>query len=298
MNIKQLETFIWIVRLHSFAAAAERLYTTQSSVSARIQELEETIGVSLFDRSHHRARLTPKGQELIPYAERLLALTSEIRHRVGDSTALVGTVRIGVAEMIAITWLPKLIDAIRKKYPEVTVELTVELTNALIGKLREGDLDLALIPGPVIEPNLASGSLGLVEFVWMAGSTTDVPARVLTPEDLQKLPYISLSEESHHYRTIEHWFSSNKAYFNVVTRCNNMSVAASLTMAELGIAYLPALPYKKEIKEGKLRILKTRPKMPLVEFFAVSLRGRFQPLAHAVVALAQEVSGFSQRRKK
>lgn len=295
MNIKQLEAFVWIVRLGSFSAAAERLYTTQSTVSARIQELEEAIGVSLFDRSHHRARLTPKGQELIPYAERLLALTSEIRHRVGDPAALAGVARVGVAELIAITWLPDLANAVHDKYPGVTLELTMGLTNALIANLREGDLDLALIPGPVVEPNLASESVGKVEFAWIAGRSFETRAKVLTPEDLQGMPIISLSEESHHYRTIEHWFSSNNACFNVSTRSNNMNVAASLALAGLGIAYLPPLAYRNEIAQGKLRVLKTRPKLPEVEFFAVSPRGRFQPLTHAVVVLAHEVSAFTQR---
>lgn len=294
MNIKQLETFVWIVRLGSFAAAAKRLYTTQSSVSARVQELEETIGVSLFDRTHHRARLTPKGQELVPYAERLIALTSEICHRVGNPNSLAGVARVGVAELIAITWLPKLVEAIRDKFPSVTLELTMELTNGLIEKLRDGALDLALIPGPVIEPNLASESLGCVAFFWMAGRKTKVPARILSPEDLQKLPIISLSEESHHYRTIEQWFNNNNAYFNAAMRCNNMSVAGHLVMAGQGIGHLPALPYEEQIKEGKLRILKTRPKMLAVEFFAVFPRAQFQPLAHAIVALAREVSGFSR----
>ena len=296
MNIKQLETFVWIVRLGSFAAAAKRLYTTQSSVSARIQELEETIGVGLFDRTGHRARLTPKGQELIPYAERLIALTSEIYHRVGDPNSLAGVVRVGVAELIAITWLPKLVKAIREKYPGVILELTMELTNGLIDKLRDGALDLALIPGPVIEPNLASESLGCVAFFWMAGREIKVPARNLSPEDLQKLPIISLSEESHHYHTIEQWFNNNNAFFKPTMRCNNMSVAAYLVMAGEGIGHLPALPYEEQIKEGKLRVLKTRPKTLAVEFFAVFPRARFQPLTHAIVDQARAVSGFRTRK--
>ncbi len=292
MNIKQLETFVWIVRLGSFSAAAERLYTTQSAVSARIQELEEAIGVSLFDRSHHRARLTPKGQELVPYAERLLALTSEIHHRVGDPAALAGVARLGVAELIAVTWLPKLVNAVREKYPGVTLEIAMDLTSDLIAKLRDGDLDLALIPGPVIDPNLTSQSVGRVEFVWMAGHALETRAEVLTPEILQSLSIISLSKESHHYRTLEQWFINNKAYFNVATQCNNMNMAASLVMSGLGVAYLPVLAYQKEIDEGKLRIFESRPQLPSVEFFAVLPRGRFQPLAHAIASIADEVSEF------
>jgi DNA-binding transcriptional LysR family regulator len=267
---------------------------TQSTISGRIQELEETIGVSLFDRSHHPARLTPKGQELVSYAERLLVITSEIQHRVGNAAALAGVVRVGIAELLVITWLPELVAAIRKKYPAVILELTMNLTNTLIAQLRDGDLDIALIPGPVIEPNLACESLGFVEFCWMAGETFEMPTGLVTPEHLQRLPIISLSEESHHYRTIEHWFASNNASFTTVMRSNNMSLAANLAMTGLGIAHLPRLAYQNEIGEGKLRILESSPKMPTVEFFSVYPRGRFQPLVHAIAALAQEVSRFSR----
>ena len=99
MNIKQLETFVWIVRLGSFAAAADRLYTTQSAVSMRIRELEQDIGIGLFDRTHHKARLTAKGKELLGYAEQLITLESEIRHRIGDPKTLAGVARVGVAEI-------------------------------------------------------------------------------------------------------------------------------------------------------------------------------------------------------
>ena len=62
--MQQLETFFWTVTLGSFSAAAEKLYATQSAVSMRVRELERTLGVELFDRTHRTARLTPKGREL------------------------------------------------------------------------------------------------------------------------------------------------------------------------------------------------------------------------------------------
>jgi DNA-binding transcriptional LysR family regulator len=76
MNRKQLETFETIVRLGSFAAAAAKLNATQSTVSARIQELEESLGVQLFDRAQRKANLTTKGRELVSYAQTAIDLFS------------------------------------------------------------------------------------------------------------------------------------------------------------------------------------------------------------------------------
>ncbi len=123
MKLQQIETFFWTVNLGSFAAAAERLHATQSTVSMRIRELERTLGVDLFDRSQRSARLTPKGRELMEYAGRLLDLTGEIEHRIAAPQSIVGYVRLGVAEVVSTTWLPRLIELISRSYPGVRLEI-------------------------------------------------------------------------------------------------------------------------------------------------------------------------------
>ena len=72
MNIRQLETFYWIAQLGTFSAAAERLHTSQANVSARIRELEEELGLALFDRIGRQVQLTVKARELLGYAERVV----------------------------------------------------------------------------------------------------------------------------------------------------------------------------------------------------------------------------------
>src|SRR5262245_4496229 len=77
MTLKQLQTFYWVCHLGSFIAAAERLHTTQSTISMRIHDLERSFGVELFDRSMRAIRPTAKGAELLVYVERLMKLTAE-----------------------------------------------------------------------------------------------------------------------------------------------------------------------------------------------------------------------------
>ena len=178
----------------------------------------------------------------------------------------------------------------------MTLEIDMDLTNALITKLRDGDLDLGLIPGPVIEANLVSQSVGQVQFVWMASPCLDISKKILTPHDLQDWPIISLSKDSHHYHTIAQWFSNHNAQYKWIISCNNMSVVADLTMAGVGVSHLPPPCYREKIKSRKLRVLKTDPLMPAVEFFVLSARGRFQPVANAISSLAQEVSDFVRPR--
>jgi DNA-binding transcriptional LysR family regulator len=135
VKIKQLETLVWIVRLGSFSAAADQLNSTQSTVSTRIHDLERDLGISLFDRTQYRASLTSKGRELIPYAERIIEIVADAKSLIGDPKAVTSIIRIGAAESIAITWLPKLVVAIKDKYPNLRLEIDLNLANNLLGRL-------------------------------------------------------------------------------------------------------------------------------------------------------------------
>jgi len=125
-TLKQLEAFYWAASLGNFQSAAFRLNTTQPAISNRIQELERALGVELFDRATRIARLTPKGRQLLSYAERMLRLATEMQDKVGDKHILRGTVRLGVVDAIALTWLPELIFRLNDMYAGISIELVVD----------------------------------------------------------------------------------------------------------------------------------------------------------------------------
>src|SRR5690606_29587057 len=109
MYLKQIETFYWAARFGSFSRAARHVHMTTSTVSMRIQELEAKIGVRVFDRSRRRVQLTPEGLQLLPLAEQMLTTLNSIVKTVARSNAITGYVRLGVAEVVALGWLPTLI---------------------------------------------------------------------------------------------------------------------------------------------------------------------------------------------
>src|SRR5947208_10984031 len=115
-TLKQLEAFYWAASVGNFQSAASRLNTTQPAISNRIQELERVLGVELFDRSTRTARLTPKGRQLLDYADRMLRLNAELQDRIGEKRVLGGIVRLGVVDAVALTWLPDLIFRLNDTY--------------------------------------------------------------------------------------------------------------------------------------------------------------------------------------
>ncbi len=177
MNIKQIETFVRIVELGSFSAAAEALFASQSTVSARIKDLERYLGAELFDRSFHRAKLTPKGHELFDHARQLVEFTTSLTRQLRDPQAMTGVVHIGVVGVVANTWLPALVNRLRQRYPGVGLRIDASLTRLLMERLREGRLDLAIVAGAITDPSLHSEVLGYDEFVWMASPALSISIR-------------------------------------------------------------------------------------------------------------------------
>ena len=298
MNIRQIETFYWVVQLGGFAAAAERLNATQSTVSMRIQEIEKDLGVRLFDRSQRSARLTAKGRELVVYAEEMLRLNASIRERMAGPENLPGTLRLGVAEMISITWLPRLVKRIHESWPKIRLELDEALTQDLVERLNQGTLDLVLAPSRVPGNTLNHVSLGRVEFSWMASPELGLPEGVLGPRALQDWPVIALARESYHHTSIEEWFRSANAVCRRIDTCKSLGVAASLASAGLGLTLLPEHCYRAETDAGRLRVIPTAPKLPHVEFMATFSADNVMPAVRHIAALASEISDFAKGRPK
>lgn len=290
MNIKNLETFYWVARLGSFTAAADRVITTQSTVSMRIQEIEQSLGVTLFDRSHRTARVTPKGKELLFYVERLLELTTEMQQRITSVDSTSGLIRVGVVEIIAYTWLPRFIHTLRDSYPNIALELEIALTGELMEKLQAGALDVIFALGTPPNANYASESLGSMQLDWMASPQLGIPDRTVAPKELEAWPFITLNRHSYHHTAVQSWIHKHKMHCRKVIVCNSMTVAATLASEGVGISLLPPECYQREIDGALLRVIHTTGCMPPVAFSAMYPLGEFQPLAPIVTDLAVRVS--------
>ncbi len=217
-------------------------------------------------------------------------------NRVGARDALTGVARIGVAELVAATWLPELVATLRRDQPGLTLEIDVSLTATLLARLLEGELDSALIPGGRFdEANLVATSLGFPRFAWMASASLELPQGPITPPDLVKYPILSLGEGSYHYGPAEEWLAAHGGSRRRVDVCNNMSAIAALTEAGLGVSLLPPGCVQAALADGRLRLLETRPEMPDVEFSVVHAKRQATALPQAVARAAVQASNFPKR---
>lgn len=294
MSIKNLETFILCVRLGSFSATARKLNSSQPAISMRIRELERSLGVELFNRRKKTIQLTRKGRELLDYAVRITSLSNEAHVRLGDGRALAGRLRVGVTESVALTWLPDFVAALNEQFPHVVIELDVALTSGVWNRLWAGDLDLALMPGPVRGPWVTARSLGRIQYTWMASPSLNVPKRAQRPRDLQAWPVITLSQDSVLHQITEEWFLKNGAEPNRLDVCNSLGVVAKMTGCGLGISLLPPAIFRKEVEAGELVALNVTPELPPLEFVVVHCSRAGAVLENQAAELAQKMSTFEK----
>ena len=287
MNIRQLQSFTSVVERGSFAAAAEALATTQSTISARIRELERHLGVALFDRTQHRARLTAKGEEMLPYARQMLDLSDQIERNVSDPGSVEGVIRIGAVGIVVRSLVPRLLLEVRRRYPNLRIKLQVRLARTLLDMLGDAEIDLALVNAPATIDDVETLPIGSDRFVWMAAPALGVPGETLTPRALQEWPVLGFPEDSYHFPVISRWFASDNAVYAPAVASSDMDVLAALACDGAGVALLSESCYAAHFAQGRLRVIDVQPRIPDASFSAVYRRNTLiHPLVPTVASLA------------
>ncbi len=292
LTLRQLEAFYWTAKLGTFTLAAKRMKMTQSAISMRISELETDIRAELFYRGRRAPVITPRGKELLDYAEQILRLSSEAHERISRKELVPQVLRIGFAEVISSTWLPQFVRAIHARHPKISLLLEEALIEEVFASLKRGTIDLALAAGMPNDQEVHSVSLGGVKFEWMASPSFLLPQRTLRPLDLQELPMIALARGSIHFQTINEWFKAGGATAQRVYSCKSLHVAGTLAAAGLGVTLLPPRLYQREIKGGQLIVVPTRPALPAVQYSAISTLNNLSPFIREMAKLAARSSTF------
>lgn len=165
MELTDLLTFSTVARLGGITRAAEELNTVQSNVTQRVKALEAEIGTALFERHSRGMSLTGAGRRLLPYAERMAALSREAVLAARDDGEPKGPLSIGSMETTAAVRLPTLLAEFHRRYPAVRLALRTATTADLVAAVLDGSLDGAFVAGPIEHADLSATSAFTEELV-------------------------------------------------------------------------------------------------------------------------------------
>src|SRR5438132_9882691 len=156
MELSDLLTFSTVARLGGITRAADELNTVQSNVTQRVKALEAEIGTALFERHSRGMTLTGAGRRLLPYAQRMAALSHEAVLAARDNGEPKGPLAIGSMETTAAVRLPPLLADFHRRFPAVRLSLRTAPTADLVASVLEGTLDGAFVAGPIEHADLVS----------------------------------------------------------------------------------------------------------------------------------------------
>lgn len=288
-TLLQLETFYWIARLGSFHAAARHLRLTQPTISSRIRELETSLAVDLFDRINQRAEITAAGRDILAKTKQILQLTNDLERTLERRDPMRGLLRLGAVESVALMALPGLLSRLSETFPELRVELTVDVGTLLSRKLNARHLDLAIVTDPEPSDLVVARKIGSIELGWIASPQLALPRRDLAPADLALFQIITNPEPSTLHTIIMEWFGRDDLEPEHVSACNSHALMSQLVSAGHAIAVLPVETLRSEIRSAKLRVLATKPRIAPRPVFICQARDNVSPGTDTIIRIAREV---------
>jgi len=146
MEIRQLRYLVTIVEAGGFTRAAERVHVAQPGVSAQIRQLERELGQELLDRSGRTVRLTDAGAAVLPHARAALRAIDDLRDVADEMAGLMrGRIRLGMVTSCGVPDMPALLERFHRDYPGIDISLVEDNSHALMDRVRDGTLDVALV---------------------------------------------------------------------------------------------------------------------------------------------------------
>lgn len=250
MNTADLAAFIEVARFESFSLAAEKLHLTQPAISKRVQNLEETLAVNLFDRVGRKVQLTEAGRNLLPLAKQWLLDFEEIRNSVtklqGD---VAGILKIGTSHHIGLHRLPPTLRAFSQAYPQVRLDIQFIDSEAAYESVLSGDLELGIVTlPPVADPRLLTEKIWDDPLAFVAGKDHPLANKAnIQLADLTGHPAILPSLNTFTRQIAAELFKSSGLELNVTMTTNYLETIRMMVSIGLGWSVLPASMANEEM---------------------------------------------------
>jgi DNA-binding transcriptional LysR family regulator len=254
MELSDLQVFRTVVQAGGVVRAAEILHRAQSSVTVRIQVLEERLGVELFFREGRRMQLSPAGKILAGYADRLLDLAQEASDAIKQNQPT-GVLRLGAMESTAAARLPTPLGRFHELYPDVALELYSGDPRELVQKVLNSELDAALIADPISDRRLESVPIYEEELVIVADAKHP---QINSPKDLLNRSVLAFHPGCPHRRRLEDWFARSQVFPDRIVEVGSYHLILGCVAVGMGVALVPRSVLSTYVDSSRLSVHRLR----------------------------------------
>src|SRR5216684_4088936 len=248
MDFDQLTTFVFVAKLKSFSRAGQKVFRSQSAVSAQIRQLEQAYKARLLDRSAKSVELTPAGEVLFEYAEKLLRMRDESIQVVADRGNVVqGPIVFGANEATCLYLLPNIFAEFQRRYPLVHISIYRNFSHKILQRVEDGSIDVGIVTLPVKAPNLkvhhiyrdrlrfmVSAKITLAE---VAGQPLIFPRTGFTRQVLDKL------------------FRPYRSRLHVTMELPSIGMIKRFVAADAGVSFISESFARDQVKAGEVKLL-------------------------------------------
>ncbi|UKS30472.1 LysR family transcriptional regulator [Paenibacillus sp. HWE-109] len=252
MNIENIEAFVYVIHFNSFNKAADALFLSQPSVTARIQSLERELNTLLFEREGRNFSITDKGKQFLPYAQQILQTYKKGKQQLLNLNAAPNELRIGSTVSVSNYVIPDILPIIKKKYRNLQIKLTTAPTEVILEKLLNKELDIGFVRN-VTHPHIdCTGFYEDPIRLFVHQGHPFVGKEHITIEDVSREALVFFECGSLDWMKIHRLFAALDHPPNIDYQIDNLETAKKLVAKGMGISFLPDLCARKEVKEGLL----------------------------------------------
>ena len=267
MSDRRLKVFHTVARLLSFTKAAEALHMTQPAVTFQVRQLEEYFNTRLFDRTHNKVSLTPTGEKVSEFAERIFDLYNEMENSVRDLTGEIsGALTIGASTTIAEYMLPALLGEFKNQYPDINLRLKVSNSEGIVSMVEHNVIDLGIVEAPVTNKNLIVEVCHDDHLVVVTTPNHELARRgtKVKPAELIQYPFVCREEGSGTREVITQYLidqNVNPAEMNYCMELGSPEALKGAVETDMGISILSRSTIVKELKLNTLAELQLDPSL-------------------------------------
>lgn len=254
MDTRNLMTFTVAAHTLSFVHTARELHLSQPSVSARIQGLEEELGVSLFIRNGRSLQLSKEGEAFLPWAVQMLELSAEAANQMKKlHRKLEGKLTVGATPLWCVHILPRVLSEIRKRHPAVEFRVLNGNTAEITDRILANQVEIGLVGSKIAKPQIRQEK-GLESDLLMVCHPGHRFARKreISMEELIAEPLTTYQQASDTWKQVERVFAEHHGAPNIAMELNQIGAAKEMVITGSCVGLMPRISVARELDEGQL----------------------------------------------
>lgn len=260
MEFREISTFLQVAKVKSFSRAAEQLGYTQAAVTIQIKNLENELGVHLFDRIGKQTLLTHQGRIFYNYASNITREISQAKDALSNPDELTGKLCLGTIESVCASVFPVLLREYHRRYPKVNIKIVTDSPEILLHMMDKNTLDIVyFLDKPVYNTKWVKVLEKPEEVFFVSSSENPLSKRrELNLDEVICQPFISTEKDASYRLLLEESLAEKGYELHPFLETGNTEFIINQLRHNLGVSFLPGFIVKKDLDEGRLSRLDVR----------------------------------------